>query len=97
MDGEVNLNRHPCAICGRPVIHAFLMCGTHWRLVPGDQQLALYRAWNALTKLLPTGKRAPKEVVENYLAAKDAAIASANAALGRAGGDSDDSATKEAA
>ena len=77
----VTVDRHPCAVCERQIIHAFLMCGPHWRLVPPPQQLAVYRTWNALTRLQPTGKRAPKQLFADYLAAKDAAIASARAAL----------------
>ena len=78
---QVTHDRHPCAVCERPIIHAFLMCGPHWRLVPPEQQLAVYRAWNALTKLEPTGKRASKQLLSDYLVAKDDAIASARAAL----------------
>lgn len=79
----VTVDRHPCAVCERQIIHAFLMCGPHWRLVPPPQQLAVYRTWNALTRLQPTGKRATPQQLSAYLAAKDAAIASARAALGQ--------------
>ena len=78
---QVDLGRHPCALCGRPIIHAFLMCGPHWRLVPPAEQLAVYRSWNALSLFQPTGKKAPPRLFTDYLAAKDAAIASARAAL----------------
>jgi hypothetical protein len=80
---QVDLARHPCAVCERPIIHAFLMCGQHWRLVPAPQQLAVYRTWGALTAVVPRGRRAAPHVVSDYLAAKDAAIASARAALGQ--------------
>jgi len=74
-------NHHPCAVCDTPLGHDFLMCGPHWKLVPADEQLALYRAWGGLRRLDHTGKRAPKQLLEDFLAAKDAAIASAQAAL----------------
>ena len=85
---QVTHDRHPCAVCERPIIHAFLMCGPHWRLVPAAEQLTVYRSWNALTKLEPTGRRASKELLAAYLVAKDAAIASARAALGQTTTDS---------
>lgn len=74
-------NHHPCAVCDTPVGHDFLMCGPHWKLVPPGEQLALYRAWGALRRLHGTGKRAPRQLLEDFLAAKDAATESARSAL----------------
>lgn len=77
-------NRHACAVCPASIGHDFLMCGKHWRLVPPAQQLAVYRTWGALQRMAPTGRPATLQVRQDYLRAKDAAVASVRAALATA-------------
>lgn len=66
--------RNTCAACACPIGIAFLMCSTHWRLVPRTLQTDVYRTWGDLTR------RAPKSPTEKlarrdaYQAARDAAV-----------------------
>jgi len=49
-DRKRPITKHRCAVCDRWVPIRLLMCGEHWRLVPADLQLAVYRTWNALSR-----------------------------------------------
>lgn len=70
-----------CAVCPKPIRHGYLMCLQHWKLVPAEQQREVYRSlgrWQRCAKpLLASGRELQRE----YYAARDVAIASAQAAL----------------
>ena len=61
--------KHTChAIgCDRPVAPRFLMCPTHWRMVPKHLQIAVYRHYRP-------GQEVDKQPSEAYLKAAKAAI-----------------------
>lgn len=74
--------RHPCAVCPKPIGTGFLMCWEHWKLVPRDQQQQVYRTWGRYQNVGGVGIAGFARVRNEYFAARDAAIASAQAALG---------------
>ena len=70
---------HPCAVCPRQINAGLLMCASHWRLVPHEQQREVNRTWRAFNGASgPTNALAARKT---YLAARDAAVESAQAAI----------------
>ncbi|MGA0610534.1 hypothetical protein [Caldimonas sp. KR1-144] len=72
---------HACAVCEQQIPQQMLMCGPHWRLVPPQQQLTVYRLWNQLHRA-PTRSKAYERIWAEYLQARDAAIESVRKSLG---------------
>ena len=66
-----------CAVCKAPVRDEFLMCAKHWRLVPRAQQQTVYRTWGRLQRLRGVGAALATSVLNDYRAARQAAIESA--------------------
>lgn len=73
---------HPCAVCTTQVLRGQLMCLKHWKLVPPEQQRAVYRTWRALSQAKSAIRTLERR--KDYLAARDAAVAAAQAAMGAA-------------
>lgn len=73
---------HACAVCERQVPAGKLMCLMHWKLVPHEQQRAVYRGW-ARYQHSSGGMGSRLQALRLYNAARDAAVASAQAALGQ--------------
>lgn len=68
------MNRCPIAGCDGPVLKDKLMCLKHWRQVPRQVQLDVYRCWATLLKckkqsLVRTAARAYREARERALRA----------------------------
>ena len=63
---------HLCAVCPRAISNGLLMCASHWRLVPHEQQQAVNRTWRYFNGA--PGPRAALAARRDYLAARDAAI-----------------------
>ncbi len=72
---------HTCAVCPKPIASGFLMCLPHWKLVPADQQKLVYRAYGRWTRCAEPRLQSGVRLRAEYFAARDAAIASAQAAL----------------
>lgn len=70
-----------CALCNATVRDDFLMCPQHWRLVPRAQQQTVYRTWGRLQRLRGVGAALSRKVTGEYLAARQAAIESAQGAV----------------
>lgn len=70
---------HPCAVCTTPVLKGQLMCLKHWKLVPQPEQRAVYRTWGAMARAKSAIRTLERR--KDYLAARDAAVASAQAAI----------------
>lgn len=75
-------DKHHCAVCDRQIANGLLMCLPHWKLVPTDQQQAVYRSWSRYRRA-DGGMGQVLRAQRLYFAARDAAIASAQAALGQ--------------
>lgn len=71
--------RHPCAVCNTSIGLGFLMCASHWKLVPHAQQQAVYRTWGRFSRGVDVKARLAAR--PEYLAARDAAIEIAQAAI----------------
>jgi len=67
--------RKPCAVCDRRIALHLLMCGEHWRLVPAEQQLAVYRTLNRVRFSRTTHRMGIERLNREYEAARDTAIA----------------------
>lgn len=78
----MSLPAHTCAVCPAPIQRGYLMCLAHWRLVPHEQQLEVYRTWGRWQRCLKPHLASGRRLQAEYFAARDAAIASAQAALG---------------
>lgn len=76
------IEKHACAVCDRQIGTGYLMCLPHWTLVPHDQQQAVYRTWSRYRNA-DGGLGQVRRAQHLYYAARDAAIASAQAALGQ--------------
>lgn len=73
-------HRNRCAVCPRPIGLGLLMCGAHWRLVPREQQRATVAAYGRWQR--HTGPASDSlALIVAYRNARDAAVASARAAL----------------
>ena len=72
---------HHCAVCPQIIQGYFLMCIPHWRLVPHEQQQAVYRTWRHSQRVMGRSGYAAAVHAE-YFAARDNAIDSAREALG---------------
>lgn len=72
---------HTCAVCPKPIGSGFLMCLPHWKLVPAEQQQLVYRTFGRWTRCAEPRLQAGVRLRSEYFAARDAAIASAQAAL----------------
>ena len=72
-------NKHPCAVCAKPINRGLLMCVRDWRLVPKEQQTAVYRSYRAMTR----AARKPEglNTVFAYRQAREAAVRSAESQL----------------
>lgn len=70
---------HRCAVCTRAISDGLLMCATHWRLVPHEQQHAVIRTWRRFNGA--PGPRAALVARRGYLAARDAAIDTVTAVI----------------
>lgn len=77
---------HACAVCPKAVAHGKLMCWTHWKLVPHEQQQAVYSTWRRWARSDRKGALATS-LRQQYFAARDAAIASVQPALGTTQGE----------
>lgn len=75
------VTRRPCAVCEHRIPLHLLMCGEHWRLVPADQQLAVYRALNRVRRRTATHRMGTERLSRDYEAARDAAIATVRALI----------------
>lgn len=78
---RTEVTTHPCAVCNRRVPWRLLMCGDHWRLVPADQQLAVYRTWARVNHTKGMNRVHMQNLFDAYEKARDAAIAAARAAM----------------
>lgn len=78
---STEVTTHPCAVCERRVRLHLLMCGDHWRLVPPAEQLAVYRTLGTVQRHAWTHPMGRNRAHRAYETARDAAIASARAAL----------------
>lgn len=74
--------QHTCAVCPKPIASGFLMCLPHWKLVPHEQQQLVYRTYGRWTRCAEPRLQSGIRLRADYFAARDAAIASAQAALG---------------
>lgn len=75
-------NKHPCAVCDALIADGLLMCRAHWKLVPHEQQQDVYRSWSRYRNA-DGGLGQVQRAMRLYFAARDAAVASAQAALGQ--------------
>lgn len=67
-------HRNTCAVCSQPIGVAFLMCATHWHLVPRGLATSVYRTFGAMTRKGATPQEQLQRIVA-YRAARDAAVA----------------------
>lgn len=72
-------NTHPCAVCTRRILKGQLMCLPHWKLVPQEQQRAVLRTWGAFSRAKSATRAL--EHRKDYLTARDAAVATVQAAI----------------
>lgn len=65
-------DKHPCAVCSKPINRGLLMCAPHWRLVPPREQAAVNSTFRAMTR----AAREPGgiQTVMAYRQAREAAI-----------------------
>ena len=77
---------HACAVCPKAIAHGKLMCWAHWKLVPTEQQQAVYRTWRRWAGSDRRGALATS-ARQQYFVARDAAIASVHTALGTTQGE----------
>lgn len=73
--------KKPCAVCERRIPLHLLLCGEHWRLVPPEQQLAVYRTLNRVKRSRTTHRMGIERENREYEAARDAAIATVRALI----------------
>lgn len=78
---------HPCAVpeCARLIGHGYLMCWTHWQLVPVEQQREVNCTW-AVSKRTHGRSGYAASIRMAYLDARKRAIESACAAMGAPAG-----------
>lgn len=66
--------KNTCAVCGKPIGISFLMCGSHWRSVPRQLQIDVYRTWGRMQRMRGAGKALALQICNDYDAARQAAI-----------------------
>ena len=76
-----NTLEHPCAVCRRQVAHGYLMCFEHWKLVPAEQQRAVWRTWRRYQGVHSMGRAYMAGLRSDYEKARDAAITTVRALL----------------
>lgn len=69
-----------CAVCDRPIGPSFLMCASHWHMVPRELKTAVFRTWGQLQRC-PQRAHFHHAVKAEYFKARDAAIAAVNTRL----------------
>lgn len=72
------MSRYTCAVCPAPIGSAFLMCPSHWRLVPKPLALEVLNAWQQLTRSSPPATRMGR--MDRYALARQRAIAAVQVA-----------------
>lgn len=72
------MSRYTCAVCPAPIGTSFLMCASHWRLVPKPIADEVVASWGQLNRRSPPATR--NGLMNRYMHARGRAVAAVEAA-----------------